>query len=212
MDPWVLSAAIWPCPAAYPLPGERAQGGRPRPDARKSSEGRRVWLVKARKGGRGGEDRAVSQYVNSRGRPAQTPSGSSRQPRCAFTRLRTLTRQSILCTCLYDPATTPPLLYSFAPLPSPAPSRRPHLFMHAYRLSSPHRSPPASAPGVGLLRGARGPARPADWRGGALGQPPALRSRAPSRMGVAWLKPSLQRLTSCLCQPPRSSSQLFYLF
>lgn len=112
--------------------------------------------------------------------------------------------------CLYHPATSPPLLYSFftanLSCPTPRAPTRPSTPTGRAILTRVLLQPLQR-----LLLRSSGP-RPActDWRGGELGQPaPALRSRAPSRMGVAWLRPSPQRLTSRLCHPPRPGSMAF---
>lgn len=174
--PRVLSAAITP----------RGNGqGRPRPDALKSWADRRcVWgLTQERAWGKGPSS---SQLVR---RAAQTPQGSSLQARCAYTLLEPP------CVGPFSPHLSitqpPPHPYSFLRLPL-APPRIPDPFIYPPRPTSSPRSS-CNRSGLGLLWLPRTCWSPVpaglrtDRRGGALGQPTALRSRAPSRMGGAGL-------------------------
>ncbi|CAI9151341.1 unnamed protein product, partial [Rangifer tarandus platyrhynchus] len=79
-------------------------------------------------------------------------------------------------------------------LPHPA---SPNPSIHTRRPSHPHQGLPAAAPASGAALGSAAavPAQPAQTGGeGRWDDPPALRSRAPSRMGVASPRPSPQRL------------------
>lgn len=176
--PRVLSAAITP----------RGNGqGRPRPDALKSwADGRRVRGLTQERVWRGGTDRAA---VSLSDLPAQTPQGSSLPARCAYTLLEPP------CVGLFSPHLSitqpPPHPYSFLRLPL-APPRIPDPFIYTPRpTSSPRSSCNRSGLGLLWLPRTRWSLVPAglrtDRRGGAVGQPTALRSRAPSRMGGAWL-------------------------
>ena len=200
-------------PAPQPAPHSQGKGSRDAPP--RCSEfgwwgGLSGWLMQER-GGRGGKDGAAVIMSTPPGRPASTDP-ELRPPATVHVHPAPKTSASIhsLRTCLYHPATTPPLLYSFftANLSCPTPRAQ---SVH------PHPQDEPSSPGSSCNRSsvcsfaARVPARPAQTggEGGWDNPPPALRSRAPSRMGVAWLRPSPQRLTSCLCHPPRPGSMAF---
>lgn len=142
------------------------------------------------------------------GRPARAAApGSSLQPRCTFTLLRTPACLShSLCTCLYGAAPPHPfsIFYCSPLLPHPA---SPDPTTHTRRPSHPHQGPPAAAPVSGAASGSAAavPAQPAQTGGeGRWDYPPALRSRAPPRMGVASLKPSPQRLTLLPVSPTQA--------
>lgn len=169
--PRVLSAAITP---------RGSSQARPRPDAlKRGAEGRRVWLVHAGKG-----------LVRGEGLSSTDPAGL--QPTGAVHLHPAGTRVSVhsLRTCPSPSHHHTPVHFHCSLLPHPAcpihsstPPGRP-----------PHRGPPAAAPSLGLSCGSPGPRPslvPADprteRRGGARGQPTALRSRAPSRLGGARL-------------------------
>lgn len=168
------------------LPEETAKGG-PAQMLRKAGRtgGASGWLTQER-AWRGGKDRAA---VNLSGRPAQTPQGSSLQARCTYTPLESP------CVGPFSPHLSitqpPPHPYSFLRLPL-APPRISDPFIYTPRPTSSPRSS-CNRSGLGLLwlprnRRSLVPAGlRTDRRGGALGQPTALRSRAPSRMGGAGL-------------------------
>lgn len=167
--PRVLSAAITP---------RGSSQARPRPDAlKRGAEGRRVWLVHAEKG-------------LVRGEGLDTPQGSSLLARCTYTLLEPVC-PSILSALVHHPATTIPLFIFIAPsCPTPH-ARSIHPHPQADLLTVVVLQP---LPALGSPVAPPDPARPwspqiprTERRGGARGQPTALRSRAPSRLGGAWL-------------------------
>lgn len=153
--------------------------------------------------GVGGKDGASRKA--GRGAPASVRLHPAGTPLC----------RSILSTLVYHSATTPPLFIFTAPSPDPP-------CAHA-RPSPPHSSTPLCRALLTTVllqplppRAPRLPGpRPSPQTGGEgrRDNPPALRSRAPSRVGVAWLRPGPQRLTSCLPTPwsvPQFSTRLSF--
>lgn len=147
------------------------------------------------------------------GRPARASApGSSLQPRCTFTLLRTPAFLShSLCTCLCGAAPPQPFsIFHCSPhLPHPA---SPDPSIHTRRPSHPHQGPPAAAPASGAASGSAAAvsAQPAQTGGeGRWVDPPALRSRAPPRMGVARLRPSPQCLTLSPVSPTQAQLKGF---
>lgn len=145
------------------------------------------WLMQER-GGRGGKDEAAISMSTQPGRSARIEPGL--QPTAAVhlhPAPRTCMSFHSLCSCLHRPATTPPLVYSFftAPplLPHPTCPIPP-----ATPKGHPHQGPPATAPQRrrGSSVAPTDPAQPTQTGGeGRWHNRPALRSRAPSRMGGA---------------------------
>lgn len=132
--------------------------------------------------GVGGKDGASRKA--GRGAPASVRLHPAGTPLC----------RSILSTLVYHSATTPPLFIFTAPSPDPpcAPARppQPAPFIHTPVPSPPHHGPPAAATASGSAA-PRSPPVPADWRGGAPGQPASAAQPRPfSRgRGVAQTRP-----------------------
>lgn len=158
-----------------------------------------------------GQGRAWGGRMEHPERPA-----AGLQPRCAST------LRGPRCVGPFSPRLSiiqpPPRPYSFLlPPPQTHPARQ-----HA-RPSPPHSSTPLCRALLTTVllqplppRTPRLPGpRPSPQTGGEgrRDNPPALRSRAPSRVGVAWLRPGPQRLTSCLPTPwsvPQFSTRLSF--
>lgn len=167
------------------LPEAAARGPRPRA-LKGEADGRAPGCPARGRAGRGGRTEHPE-------RPA-----AGLQPRCAFT------LRGPRCVGPFSPRLSiiqsPPRPYSSLLPPPQAHPACPHARpIHPHPCAEPS-SPRSSCSRHRLgLRGSRGP-RPSPQTGGEgrWDNPPSLRSRAPSRMGVAWLRPGPQHLTSCL--------------
>lgn len=180
-------------PPPLPQPALHSQGKGPREAPPRCSEAGwgMAWL-NARKGQRVGSAWQVGRH-------------RARRPRCTCAGTPCSSILSALVPITQPPPRSSSMQLHCSPLPPPPLSSVP-------RPSPPHQGPPPAAAAAGSSSAPKVPAGPHRLEGGGEGgrwdNPPALRSRAPSRMGVAWLRPSPQRLTSRLCHPPRPSVQL----
>lgn len=182
-----------------PTPRGRASRG-PTSDGSEMGLGGGARLVDVGKGRRGGKAQAAGATISlstPAGRPAGTgpAPGSRLQPTAAVHLHPGLRTPACLSHSLHLSlwcSSTPALLY-FLLLPSPAPTREPsiHPSTPAGRVIRTG-VPPAAAPASGAASGSAAavPAQPADWREGGRDDLPALRSRAPPRMGVARSDPA----------------------
>lgn len=165
------------------------------------------------RGRRGGKAQAAGATISlstpagqaGRHGPRLQAPGSSLQPRCTFTLLRTPACLShSLCTCLYGAAPPQPfsIFYCSPHLPQPA---SPDPSIHTRRPSHPHRGPPAAAPASGAASGSAAavPAQPADWRGGGLGRPASAAQPRPSThgRGEAQTQPPALDAFACVTHP-----------